>query len=100
DLNKALDLAQRARLALPKTANVSDTLGWVYYKRDLYGSALPLFQEAVRQDPNRAIFHFHLAAALVRTGKLDQAREELNSAFRLDSSLRQRGDVQQLLDVM
>lgn len=99
-MNKALDLAQRAKLALPKTASVSDTLGWVYYKRDLYGSALPLFQEAVREDPNHAIFHFHLAAALMRSGKLDQAREELNTAFRFDSSLRQRSDVQQVLGVM
>jgi len=64
DMDKAVELARRAKQALPKVATVSDTLGWIYYKRQLYDSAIPLIQEAVRQEPNKASYQFHLAASL------------------------------------
>lgn len=100
DASKAFDLATRAKLALPDTPSVSDTLGWVYYKRDLYASAIPLLQEAVRQEPDHAMFHFHLAAALLRSGKKEQAKKELNGALHLDENLRKQSEVQQILNLM
>jgi len=48
DLDKALELARRAKEVLPNAPNVSGTLGWIYCKRQLYDSAIPLLQEAVR----------------------------------------------------
>jgi tetratricopeptide (TPR) repeat protein len=97
DLDKALDLARRAKLALPNNPSVSDTLGWLYYKHDLYSSALPLFQEAVRQEPAHAMFHFHLAATLLHEGTKDQARTEMKKALSLDKNLATRSDVQEVL---
>jgi tetratricopeptide (TPR) repeat protein len=96
DMDKALELARRARGALPKVGSVSDTLGWVYYKRQLYDSAVPLLQEAVRQQPKDAQIRFHLAASLLATGKKEQAKTELNAALELDNSLRQRDDVRRI----
>jgi tetratricopeptide (TPR) repeat protein len=71
-------------------------LGWVYYKRKLYDSAVPLIQEAVRQEPNKASYRFHLAASLLGAGKKAQAHEELDAALRLDASLRQSKDYQRV----
>jgi tetratricopeptide (TPR) repeat protein len=97
DLDAALDLARRARQALPKSPVVSDTLGWVYYKRQLYDSAIPVLQEAVRDEPKNGEYRFHLAASLLGAGKKQQAQTELNTALKLNNDLRKRPDVQQVL---
>lgn len=54
----------RASQALPKSLVVSDSLGWIYYKRQLYDSAVPLLQEAVRNEPKNGEYRFHLEASL------------------------------------
>jgi tetratricopeptide (TPR) repeat protein len=43
DKEKALALAQRAKQELPDKPHVSDTLGWILYKRGVYEQALNLF---------------------------------------------------------
>jgi len=96
DMDKAVELARRAKQALPKAATVSDTLGWIYYKRQLYDSAIPLIQEAVRQEPNKASYRFHLAASLQGAGKKAQARQELDAALKLDAGLRKDEDYQRI----
>lgn len=97
DLDAALDLARRARQALSKSPVVSDTLGWMYYKRQLYDSAIPVLQEAVRDAPKNGEYRFHLAASLLAAGKKEQAKSELNTALRLDGGLRKRQDVQKVI---
>jgi Flp pilus assembly protein TadD len=97
DLDAALDLARRARLALPNSSTVSDTLGWIYCRRQLYDSAVPLLQEAVRDEPKNGEYRFHLAASLLGAGRKQQAQEELNAALKLDDGLRKRPEVQKLL---
>jgi tetratricopeptide (TPR) repeat protein len=79
DMDKAVELARRAKEALPKVATVSDTLGWIYYKRELFDSAIPLLQEAVRQEPNKTC-----AASSEIFGHGDTATQrELSSEFAL-----------------
>ena len=97
DMDKALELARRAKALLPRVATVADTLGWVYYKRQLYDLAVSSLQDAVRQEPNSAEYRVHLAASLLRTGKKDEARAQLMEAFGLNRSLRTRRDVEEIL---
>jgi tetratricopeptide (TPR) repeat protein len=87
-MDKAVELARRAKDALPNVARVSDTLAWIYYRRQLFDSAIPLLQEAVLEQPKDAQIRFHLAASLEAVGKKARAREELDAALRLDASLR------------
>lgn len=100
DLDKALELARTAKIALPQAAPVSDTLGWVYYNRKLYESALPLIQEAVKEQPQKAEYHFHLAAVLMETGRKPQAKAELNTALKLDAKLKDREDVKKVMGAL
>ncbi|MCL4813308.1 MAG: tetratricopeptide repeat protein, partial [Vicinamibacteraceae bacterium] len=46
NLDVALNYAQVAKKALPEDANVSDTLGMVYFKKGLHSQAVSLFEEA------------------------------------------------------
>jgi tetratricopeptide (TPR) repeat protein len=96
DLDKALDMARRAKVALPKEPSVSDTLGWVFYQRKLYDSAVPLFQEAIKENPKSAEYHYHLAASLLGAGKKGLAQTELSAAMKLDSKLIERNEVKDL----
>jgi Flp pilus assembly protein TadD len=63
----------------------------------LYDSALPLLQEAVKQQPQKAEYHFHLAAVLLETGKKPQAKAEMSQALKLDATLKNRDDVKKVM---
>jgi tetratricopeptide (TPR) repeat protein len=97
DMDRALDLARRARVAMPQNPSVSDTLAWIYYKRSLYDSAAPLLQDAVKAQPNNATYRFHLAAVLNAQGKKEQAKMEMGKALKLNSELRNNQDARKVL---
>ena len=42
-------LGERAKQRMPEMPSVTDTLGWVMYKKGIYMSALPLLQECVKR---------------------------------------------------
>src|SRR5205085_2944881 len=45
DLDQALTYAQRAKQLLPNLSEVSDTLGWIYLKKQLTDNAVQAFKE-------------------------------------------------------
>lgn len=65
-----------------------------YYKPQNVKDALSILEGVVRQDPNLALGHASLAAALLRTGTdqanpslLERARQECNKAIELDPEM-------------
>jgi Tfp pilus assembly protein PilF len=82
-LDVALELAKAAADALPKMAEVRDTLGWVYYKRQTSDQAIAALQESVRLDPRNPTYHYHLGLAYVQDGNVARARESLERALSL-----------------
>jgi len=97
DMDKAMELARRAKVALPNVPNVSDTLGWIYTKRRLNEMAIPLLSEAVKSEPKHAEYRYHLAVALMQSGKKAAARQEMAAAERLDGNMRSRDQVREIL---
>ena len=83
NLDVALQLAQTAKRRLPETPEVNDTLGYIYYKKDLPALAIPPLQASVQKDPNNPLFHYHLGLAYRKAGNSVQARESLNRALAL-----------------
>jgi Flp pilus assembly protein TadD len=83
NLDKALQLAQAAIAAAPDVATVNDTLGWVYYKKNLQTLAVPAFEKALKAEPNNAVFHYHLGAAYAAAGDKPKARQSLSRAIDL-----------------
>jgi tetratricopeptide (TPR) repeat protein len=81
ELDVALGMAQKAKSLMPELASISDTLGWVLYKKGNYIGALPLFTECVQKDPSSAQFHYHLGMALLATGQNARAKEQINTAL-------------------
>ena len=82
-LNEALTLAQQAKEQMPNSHEINDTLGWVYYKKDMANLAVRPFETSVEQDPKNAIYHYHLGLAYAKAGDTGKARKSLEQALKL-----------------
>ena len=92
NLDEAVRLAQGVVQKNPNVAGFIDTLGWVYYKKNLHSAAVEQLRKAVslneaearaRNVPASAAYHYHLGMALKETGAKDESRRELQTAIRL-----------------
>ena len=86
DLDRALDLAQDAKAVLPDNPLVSDTLGWVLYKKGVASAAVGYLLEAERGLPDGAAqlgeVRLHLALAHEANDQPAEAREVAARALR------------------
>lgn len=97
DLDQALTYAQRAKQKMPQSAEVSDTLGWIYLKKNLTSNALEIYRELVAQRPDNSTFRYHLAMALLQRGDKPQAKKELQTALRSNPSKEEEGKIRDLI---
>ena len=101
DLDRALQLAQDAKNAMPNDPSVSDTLGWIMYKKGIPAAAIGLFKEAIDRYPEghplRGTVRFHLAKAYERNGERDRAVSELKRALDEVSQFEERAQAEQFL---
>jgi len=82
DLDQALTFAQRAEQSNPTNLDVRDTVGFIYYRKNLTDDSIRMLNELVKQKPDRATFHLHLAMAYFQKGDKGQAKRELEAASR------------------
>jgi Flp pilus assembly protein TadD len=73
---------------MPDSPNAADTLGWAYYHKGIYQSAISQFQEAMRLSekrggPDDADLHYHLGLAYQKTNQTALARQQLEKAVKL-----------------
>jgi tetratricopeptide (TPR) repeat protein len=74
-LDDALRLAQAASARMPDNPEVQDTIGWIYYKKELPVLAVSAFEKSVEKSPDNPLYLYHLALALDRSGDAKRARE-------------------------
>ncbi len=97
NLDIALQLAQTAKAGLPDSPEVDDTIGWVYYKKDLVSLALPSLQAAVSRSPQNPNFRYHLGMALVKSGDLIGGRQSIEKALQLNPNFSAAADARKAL---
>ena len=92
NLDEAMKLAQGVVQKTPDIAGFIDTLGWVYYKKNLHTAAVEQLRKAVSINESQAqkanlapaaSYHYHLGMALKGKGDLAESRRELETAIRL-----------------
>jgi len=83
NLDEALELARTAAEALPDRPEVLDTLGWVYYRKEMAALAVGQFERSIAQDATNPIYHYHLALALAKNGDTIRARRAAEVALQL-----------------
>jgi tetratricopeptide (TPR) repeat protein len=92
NLDEAVRLAQTVVQRNPNVAGFVDTLGWVYYKKNLYGAAVEQLRKAIALDEAAArvangtpspTYQYHLGMALKGNGDRGGSQQALQAALRL-----------------
>jgi len=97
NLEKALTLAETARSQLPDSPEVSDTLGWVYYKSGLTSLAVPTLRASVDKAPTNAVYRYHLGLAYAQSGNTKASRQALEQALALNAQFEGSADARRVL---
>ena len=74
---------------MPRSPGVADTLGWIYYQKGAYHSAVDSLKEALRlaqetNSPDNPRLHYHLGMAYAKSGQVTFARQQLQQALKLN----------------
>lgn len=84
-LDEALDYA-KAALPLASSPNLYGTLGWIYYRKGEYKSAVGYLEQAVAADGG-AVYRYHLAMAYFKTGEAARGQTVLKAALAINPKL-------------
>ena len=89
-------MAQRARqLLTTPMPEVSDTLGWIYLKKNLPDNALEIFRDLVAKQPHIATYRLHLGMALAMKGDKVRALQELKKALEDSANEQEKKDIKE-----
>lgn len=72
-LDKALELVQRALEIRPEDGYITDSLGWVYFKKQAYDKAVFYLEKAAELSDYETVIAAHLADAYLQTGQQKKA---------------------------
>jgi tetratricopeptide (TPR) repeat protein len=97
NLDEALTKAQHAKQLLPNLFEISDTLGWIYLKKNLAANAIDIFKELVNKQPDHATYHYHLGMAYSQQGDKSKALEQLKEALKYQPTKEEKEKIQQLI---
>lgn len=84
--DEALKYAQQAAEIAPDNPVVEDTLGWVYYRKEIFSIAVDYLKRAVAKAPTPRL-RFHLGMAYLKAGDKELGRKTLAEALRQDPGL-------------
>ena len=73
-----LKYAERAHTLAPERPEVTDTLGWLLVQNGQTNRGLVLLQEAAVKAPHIPEIRYHVAVALAKAGRRDEARKVLD----------------------
>jgi tetratricopeptide (TPR) repeat protein len=97
DLDQALTYATRAKQRLPEHAEINDTLGVIYIKKNLTDNAIDTFRSLVVKAPQNPTYHYHYAEALMQKGDRENARKECQSALADKPKKQEENEIRQLM---
>jgi tetratricopeptide (TPR) repeat protein len=97
NLDEALTRAQRAKQLLPNLFEISDTLGWIYLRKNLAANAIDIFKDLVNKQPNHSTYRYHLGMAYMQQGDKSRALEQLKEALKYNPQKEEKEKIQQLI---
>ena len=99
NLDVALSLAQNARELNPGDAGIADTLGWIYFKKGIYQTALGLLKESNEkyQGQNPTVL-YHLSLAYEKNNEKALAQEMVKKALAMNRRFAEADDAKKLAE--
>ncbi len=98
NLDQAMTWAERAKKKQPNSPEISDTLGYVYLKKNRNAEALQIFKQVVQESPKNSTFRLHLAMALLKEGDKQGARTEAQKALASSTAPEQQNKIRSFVD--
>jgi Flp pilus assembly protein TadD len=86
-----------AKEIAPDEPRVSDTLGWILYKRGVYQNALSLLRDSAAKLPNNPQVQYHLGMTYAQVGDKDNARKALTVATSAPAEFSGKDDAKKTL---
>jgi tetratricopeptide (TPR) repeat protein len=99
-LDKAYEMAQKARQLQPYDPSTADTLGWILFKRRDYSRAIALLQESASQLPKNAEIQFHVGMTCYMMGDEESARPALEKALQSKEEFPGKAEIAQRLTIL
>jgi tetratricopeptide (TPR) repeat protein len=84
-IDKASEIARKARDLAPDEPHLADTLGWILFKKGDYGNALPLLVESASKLPDNLEIQFHAGMGHYMVGAEEPARLALQKVAGADT---------------
>jgi tetratricopeptide (TPR) repeat protein len=75
NLEEAYSLLKRAHLLAPNNGAITDSVGWAYYRKGDYPTALQYLELASQQEPGAPEILSHLADTYFKLGQPEEARK-------------------------
>jgi len=99
-LDQALVYAQYAVNGNPYQPEFQDTLGWVYYKKEMYEQSVKALTGAALSVPNNPIVQYHLGKAYAEMGEDAKARKALEHALKIAPKMEWAADARRVLGTL
>ncbi|MBA2271162.1 MAG: tetratricopeptide repeat protein [Chthoniobacterales bacterium] len=99
-LERAQELASRARNIAPAEPHVAGTLGWILFKKGDYQQALGLLRESAEKLPDSALAQYHFGLAASMMGDTEAARVALERAVSSTTDFKGKDDAQRRLSLL
>jgi len=97
NLHVALNLAQAVAQQVPDRPEIDDTLGRIYYKKELATLAIPAFRRSVEKDATNPLYHYHLGLTYTKTRDWTRAKQSLEKALGLSTNFDGATDARKVL---
>jgi tetratricopeptide (TPR) repeat protein len=96
--DEALRYAQKAQELAPQDLDVADTLGWAFYQKGLYPSAVTHLERAASKEGGNVVWKYHLAMAYVKAGNPKRGRTVYEAALKHNPNVPEAALAKQVLD--
>jgi tetratricopeptide (TPR) repeat protein len=100
ELEKAGQLARKARALKPDDAAIADTLGWILHRQGDYEQALTLLEESAGKLLDNPEVQFHLGMAYYMMGQTEAAQRALHQAANAQMDFPGKGEIGQWLAML
>ena len=97
DQERAVSYAETAWRASPQDPHIVDTLGWAYFRKQMYSKAAGLLKEAVDKLPEDPVVLYHYGMAQYWNDNNAEAKKSLTKFLTLSPKDRNAGEARKIL---
>lgn len=100
NLDEGLELALKAAKLAQQDASIIDTLGWIYFKKEIYDKAIEKLKSAVELQPDSPTIRFHLGMAYYKDNDLTNALTEFKNSLAISGRFKEASTSKEMIKLI